>query len=452
MAVRRPRGHKAALRIVQRFGLGPKPGLVARIAADPLAALDRETRRPGQVLIHDPSLPDYAGAARLSTEFSTAEALFRTEMEARVDKHMAAEIGFAERLVIFWSNHFSMSVRKNEAVLGLVGQLERDVIRRHVFGNFTDMLLGVMMHPAILAFLDNADSIGPNSQKALWWKGRGNNENLAREVLELYTVGSGAGYTETDVAALAKILTGWSYVRRWEADNGWDGGSDANRGQFIFRPEWHEPGPIAFMGRTYQDTGIDQGIQVLRRLARSPLTAENIAFKLIRHFITDRPRPRDVKRLAGVFIKTRGNLKSVARALIRLPGALTLPPAKIRPPYENAVAQFRAMGQRWGNGNHGTFWGAMHFLNQQPFECPSPEGWSDETADWLGADAMTLRLDTALAFAWSFGRELPARPPDLARQLFGRALSANTQTAVAAAYDDYRALATLFVSPEFQRR
>ncbi len=243
------------------------------------------------------------------------------EIDARIDKHMSVPIGFVERLVIFWSNHFSMTVHKSDAVRGLIGQLERDVIRKNVLGKFSDMLVGVMRHPAMLSYLDNVNSIGPNSPAGKSW-GVGFNENLAREAMELHTVGSGGGYTEDDVTAFARILTGWSYVRDWEADRHYNGGTQANRGRFIYRWNWHEPGTIRFRGKDYAPEGMMQGLRALLDLARSSATAEHIAFKLVRHFITDEPTPALVDPLKQKFIETGGDLKAVALALLDFPGGM----------------------------------------------------------------------------------------------------------------------------------
>lgn len=452
---RRRKARKRAIEAhvaLQRFGLGPKPGLLGRVARNPEKALLAELNEKGVALIRDPSLPSYVQAARESQYgFDRAHAVFRREVDARIDKQMSAGIGFVERLVMFWSNHFSMSVNKSEAVRGTVGQLERDVIRRHVLGNFTDMLLGVVTHPAMISFLDNAESVGPNSDVTRWWN-KGHNQNLAREVMELYTVGSGGGYDEDDVDQLARMLTGWSFVRGWEVSGNWNGGTEEKRGQFFYRPEWHEPGPLKLMGRTYSDEGQKQAVKALRRLAASPRTAEAIAFKLVRHFITDDPQPRQVRRLAKVFLKTRGNLKAVARALVKLPGALGGPLTKIRTPYENVVSQFRAIGRRYDEDTYWCFWCTLDALKQLPFECASPEGWPDETPAWLAPDAMAIRMDTALLATWIYAKDRGIVATKLADTLFGKALTARSKATVAREGDQYRALATLFMIPEFQRR
>jgi uncharacterized protein (DUF1800 family) len=419
---------------------------------DPVAALLAELNTPGIAQITTPGLPDYATAARESQfGFERAQALFRRELDARIDKQLDVDIGFVERLVMFWSNHFSMSVNKSEIVRGTIGQIERDVIRKTVLGNFTDMLVGVVTHPAMISFLDNADSIGPSTEVAKWWNA-GFNENLAREVMELYTIGSDGGYTEHDVAQLSKILTGWSYVRGWEVDGGWNGGTASNRGQFIFRPDWHEPGAFKLMGKRYPAAGMGQGLAVLRDLAAMPQTAENIAFKLVRHFVSDDPDPKMVARIARVFRRTGGNLKAVAVALVRDPDAMKGRLGKIRTPYENAIAQFRAVGCRYNDDNHWSFWCTLDALKGQPFECSSPEGYSDETPSWLAPDAMTIRLDTALLNAWVYAKPDSLPAATLAQRLFGRALRPDSRKRIAAAPDGWRAYATLFMVPEFQRR
>src|SRR5688572_6582989 len=243
-----------------RFGLGAKPDYrPADLGTTPTAAKTRliaEVNRADIAEINAANLPTYAAACRAgATGFEEADNIRRRELSARVNTHMSVPIGFVERLVIFWSNHFSMTVNKNDTVRATLGQWERDVIRKNVLGKFHDMLRETINHPAMVSYLDNEDSVGPNSPEA--W-GRGYNENLAREIMELHTVGSGGNpphYTEPDVTAFALILTGWSYVRGWEADGRYNGGNETNRGQFIYRPTWHEPGPITLRGQSYPNTG-----------------------------------------------------------------------------------------------------------------------------------------------------------------------------------------------------
>ena len=441
-----------ALVAFQRFGLGAKPGGPSRIGGDPLAALRAEVETADIAVIDDPGLPSYSKACVESQMgFDRAENVRRAEMNARIDKQMSVEIGFVERLVVFWANHFSMTVNKTEAVRGTIGQWERDVVRRFVLGKFSSMLRGTIKHPAMIAYLDNEDSIGPNSPIGQHW-GAGFNENLARELMELHTVGSDGGYSEADVSAFAKILTGWSYVRGWEADGRYNGGTNQNRGRFIYRANWHEPGSITLMGKTYPARGQAQAEDALDDLAAHPATAEHIAFKLVRHFITDEPTPEMVEPLKQKFITTRGNLKAVSLALLELPEAWSLPLAKLRTPYENTIAQYRALGVRYKNDQSWALSEPLYALHQMAWESPSPEGYSDDTLTWLNPDAMRIRLDIAQFSSWAFAPDSRRNVPNLAKNLFSTALSQKTRDRIAAADSSNNALIVLFASPEFQRR
>jgi uncharacterized protein (DUF1800 family) len=438
-----------ALIAFQRFGLGAKPGGPRRIGSDPKGALRAEVQTHNIAAIDDAALPSYRKACVISQN-GHAYDLHDVELNARVDKHRSVEIGFVERLVIFWSNHFSMTINKADAVAGTIGQWERDVVRRHVLGSFGDMLRDTIGHPAMLAYLDNADSIGPNSIIGKQW-GVGYNENLARELMELHTLGSGGGYSEEDVTAFANILTGWSYVRGWESDGHYNGGNDHNRGQFIYRANWHEPGPIKLMGQKYPGVGKQQAELVLKDLAVHPSTAEHIAFKLVRHFITDEPTPAMVEPLTRKFLQTGGDLKAVALALIELPEAWSLPLVKLRTPYEMAVAQYRGLGHRYKDDETWVLSEPLRALNQMAWECPSPEGYADETLEWLNPDAMRIRLDVAQLVNYMIARDGQTDVVQIANNLFDAALSHATRQRLAGvgAIDG---LTILFSSPEFQRR
>lgn len=441
-----------ALIAFHRFGLGAKPGGPQRIGDDARAAVRAEVQTAGIASIKGAGLPDYATACRESQmSFERSEAVRQKEMNARIDKQMSVEIGFVERLVVFWTNHFSMTVNKAGAVRGTIGQWERDVVRANVLGRFADMLHGTIEHPAMIAYLDNADSIGPNSPIGQRW-GAGYNENLARELLELHTVGSGGGYSEEDVSAFANMLTGWSYVRGWESDGGYNGGTSKNRGRFIYRSDWHEPGPLRLMGKSYPALGKTQVDRALQDLAVHPATAEHIAFKLVRHFIADEPTPAMVEPLTRKFLQTGGNLKAVALALLDLPDAWSAPLVKLRTPYEMAIAQYRALGVRYQDDETWAFSEPLYALRQMQWESPSPEGYSDDTLTWLNPDAMRIRLDVAQFASWMFARNYKPSVVRLAESLFDKALSSETRERLAVAGHNNHALTILFSSPEFQRR
>lgn len=446
---------RAAHVALNRFGLGARPLAINRIGANAKAAVLNELSIPNiQHLSTTTGLPTlYAAAQLVDGNFDPQERVRREELRLRILKHRQVEIGFVERLVLFFSNHFSISINKDGAPRPMMGQLERDVIRRHVLGSFRSMLLGVMQHPAMLDYLDASSSVGPNSRF-----GRENrmglNENLAREILELHTLGVNGGYTQTDVINLARILTGWSVVRGWESEYGFDGGTRANRGQFIYRPNRHEPGTHRVLGVSYPDTGIEQGRAVLSRLATHPKTAEFIAFKLVHHFITDTPTPAMVDPIARTFVATGGNLRAVATALVNLPEAWSTPLRKLRTPYELQVAMMRAVERPYRASEDWAFSEPLRALRHVPWERKTPDGYPDETDYWLSPDAMRIRLETARLAAAIFRDAGPfVRPPDqLARELFSSVLSPHSAAAIAAAPGERTAMATVFMLPEFQWR
>ena len=244
------------------------------------------------------------------------------EMSARFLNGFSTAQPLRERLVRFWSNHFVVSVSKGQTI-ALVGAFEREAIRPHVTGRFADMLQAVEHHPAMQLYLDNAQSIGPDSVAGKM-VGKGLNENLGREILELHTLGVDGGYTQNDVIALAKILTGWSIdrgqpalqnrpVARFFGAQRIDVSDDAPaENGFRFYPPRHEPGEKMLLGKSYAQ-GYQGGVEALNDLARHPATAHHIATKLAMHFIADNPPDASVKRIAAAFQKTDGDLRAVQR-------------------------------------------------------------------------------------------------------------------------------------------
>ena len=215
---------------------------------------------------------------------------FRAEALAKLQRGIIADCGFVERLVVFWSNHFCISANKGGLARMWAGSFEREAIRPYVFGRFADMLKAVEQHPAMLFFLDNQQSLGPDS-RAGQNRNRGLNENLAREIMELHTLGVGGGYTQDDVTSLARIITGWTYAGRQ--------GQLGTPGTFVFNANAHQPGAHAVMGKIYPPNGVAQGEAVLSDIARHPSTAKFIATKFVRHFVADDPPPALVARLQG---------------------------------------------------------------------------------------------------------------------------------------------------------
>jgi uncharacterized protein (DUF1800 family) len=447
--------HKRAHVALNRFGLGAKPGGISRIRQDAKAAVQAELDTPGIALITATGLPTYQDACQaVNTDFTRENGMKEKELAARIAKHLQPDVGFVERLVLFFSNHFSMTINKDGAIMATIGQLERDVIRKNVLGSFKTMLTGVIMHPAMIKYLDNDDSIGPASPTGISW-GVGLNHNLAREICELHTMGVGGGYTETDIDSLAKMLTGWSFVRGWEADEHYNGGNPSNRGRFLFRASWHEPGPQTMLGKTFTAAGPAQALAALNNLADHPSTAQFIAFKLVHHFITDQPTPAMVDPVAQAFRTSHGNLKAVAQALIDLPEAWSLPLKKLRTPYELQIAEMRAMLRTYRTGDRWEFYEPLYALKNAPWERPAPDGYPDESDYWIGPDAMRIRLETAQLNAWGLqqqGGAYTRTAPQLADLLFGLALSDASHQAVAGALNLDDGLTTVFMLPEFQRR
>jgi uncharacterized protein (DUF1800 family) len=377
------------------------------------------------------------------------------DARSRFATAVATRRPFAERLQLFWANHFTVSLAKGSA-RGLVGAFERDAIRPNIAGSFETLLVASTTHPAMLRYLDNNQSAGPNSRVVARAARRasrndetaritGLNENLAREVLELHTLGvtgGGAayggwgGYTQADVTAFARVLTGWRV------------GLQATDAAQAFDPNWHEPGRKTVLGKAYAE-GPDALRQLLHDLARHPSTAHFIATKLARHFVADAPPPALVERLAAAYQRSDGQLAEVYRALVRSPEAWDAQAAKLKTPEEFVVSTVRVLGSgkrtlARGDGP------ALQALGQRIHAAPSPAGWSDIAADWLGPDAVWKRVEWATRVADRVGGSIDAR--SLAERSFGPWLSDTTRQQIERAADGPQALALLLMAPEFQRR
>jgi uncharacterized protein (DUF1800 family) len=319
----------------------------------------------------------------------------------------------------------------------MAGAYEREAIRPHVLGRFADMLLAVEGHPAMLFYLDNTISMGPNSVAGIN-RSRGLNENLARETLELHTLGVRSGYTQDDVISFANVLTGWTLVP--PADNPEHGG------EFTFNPRLHEPGAKTVMGKVYEDEGVEQGRAVLRNLAVHPATATHVATKLARHFIADTPPPALVEKLAKVFLETGGDLKEVAKAMVSSPESWTEPPTKLKRPCEWGVGMVRATGIAQVDPKR--FTDGQALLGEPLWRPSSPKGYADDEATWI--DGMGRRLDIANNFAERVAGKVD--PQDVIENVLGSCVSAEVKQAVGSAESRQQALALLFMSAEFQRR
>jgi uncharacterized protein (DUF1800 family) len=454
---------KQAALALHRFGFGPRAGSIAAIADDPRGALLAELERPDAGQINNPDLPTSGAANRVVFEYRAERnaeqkrqrregqeaamkpaapaqsdqvplprQLFLNEAKARIDAACEAEIGLVERLVWFWSNHFCVSQDKTV----MAGGYEREAIRPHVLGRFSDILLAAENHPAMLLYLDNAQSMGPDSVAGIN-RDKGLNENFAREVLELHTLGVRTVYTQDDVTSFAKVLTGWTIIPT--VDNPDHGG------EFVFNKRLHQPGPETVIGKEYDDTGASQGRAVLADLARNPATAKHIATKLARHFIADDPPPALVDRVTRRFLETDGDLKEVTKTLISAPEAWAPEQAKIKRPGEWIVAALRATGE---TGDIRRIVQAQAVLGEPLWRPPAPKGFSDDNAAWL--DGLAQRLDVANAFAHREG--LAVEPAAVMDAALGPLASAETRQTIARAESRPQALTLLLMASEFQRR
>ena len=435
-----------AVTAATRFGYAARTGELAAIVSDPRGWALRQLEHPAPPAAR--GLP--AAAAMVATMLEARQdksedgrkrlnqqlrALYLDELAARVNDAVASETPLIERLTRFWSNHFTVSCIR-PVIRGFAGAFEREAIRPHVTGRFVDLLLAAERHPAMLFYLDQVASFGPNSRAGQRF-GRGLNENLGREMLELHTLGVDGGYNQADVEALARILTGWSIARL----------KDPDAGHFHFYPPIHEPGAKQLLGKTYRENGYAEGEAALRDLAAHPATARHIATKLARHFIADEPPADAVRRIAGVFHDTGGDLKRVTAAVIREDAVWKAPFAKVRTPDELMVSACRATGFV---PPPPVLADNLRSLDQPALFAPSPAGWPDRAGDWIGPESTVRRAEWCRSFAGRIPN--PPDPEMLADAVFGETLSAETAQAIRRAPSRREALALLLAAPEFQRR
>lgn len=381
--------------------------------------------------------PDAAAAARPDPADDPDPARQRFRAQVRGEQHnfvsqaLATPAPFRERLVWFWSNHFTVAAR-TRVTAATAGAYVREAIRPHVSGRFTDMLLAVMRHPAMLAYLDQAHSMGPDSRAGARRHG-GLNENLARECLELHTVTPAAGYTQADVTAFARVLTGWSFELRQPPLG------------FVFRPNMHAPGDKVVMRRTWPE-GEAGGVELLTWLSTHPATTRHLALKLVRHFAADDPDPADVARIDGVLRDTGGDLGAASRALLTIDGVWK-PLAKLRTPMDYVVASLRTVGATGGTAPK--LVPVLAELGQPVFGAPFPIGWPDRAADWAGPEAMLQRIDFAYGLA---GSTPDIDPMACAEAQLGPLVTPALADELRAAGSRRDALTLLLASPAFQRR
>jgi uncharacterized protein (DUF1800 family) len=474
-----------ALLALHRFGMGPRPGSIAAIASDPRGALLAELDNPPAIPAAAAALPTSTKAVRIVADANarrqakaivasraqeeakkqqvaaappvmaedavpkTSEmgekmaaeaipdpgrAVYLDEAKLRTEAALRADIGFHERLVWFWSNHFCISAFK---IRSMSGAYEREAIRPHVLGRFSDLLLAAENHPAMLFYLDNLGSMGASSVAGIN-RNRGLNENLSREALELHTLGVHGGYTQDDVISFANALTGWTWVP--------PNSSPEHGGEFAFNARMHQPGAQTVLGKRYEQEDVEQGRAVLRDLAVHPATATHIATRLACHFIADTPPPALVETMANVFRDSGGDLKATAKAMIAAPESWSLPPTKLKRPGEWIVSMVRASGITEADPERYT--GGLALLGEPLWSPASPKGFPDDEASWI--DGIGRRLDITNSFAEREADKV--EPKEIIENVLASQVSSEVKQAVSQAESRQQALALLFMSAEFLRR
>jgi uncharacterized protein (DUF1800 family) len=399
--------------------------------------------------------PEAASAALPADEARIRDSV-QADVRSALATAAATQRPFAERLSLFWANHFAVSALKG-SVRGQIGAFEREAIRPHIAGRFEPLLKAAVKHGTMLRYLDNDQSAGPNSRvvQQLARRSQGNemraprisglNENLAREVLELHTLGAHSkAYNQADVTAFAAVLTGWRVPVRLALQGELAEGETLAR----FEPNFHEPGPKQLLGKRYPE-GEGALDKVLEDLARHPATAQFLSLKLARHFVADEPPPELVARLAQRYLESDGDLSAVYRELVQAPPAWQAPAQKLKSPAEFVISSARVLGlgeaafARQPDAGIAT-------MGQRVHAVPSPAGWPDRAEEWLGPEAVWKRVEWASRVAERVGKTLDARA--LAQSSFGASLSASTAQQIDRAADGPQALALLLMSPEMQRR
>ncbi len=431
-----------------RFGLGGRPDdavpasvtswLTGQLSGpDPYSGAGLPSTADGLALLN--SMRNASTSAQQTAYSQQIFHLLSTEIEAYLANALTTQVPFRERLVQFWANHFAL-MANHEPVACCAGAFVREAIRPNVTGTFTQMLLAVMQHPCMLYNLNNVASTGPQSPAGLACAasgclGRGINENLGRECLELHTVGINAGYTQADVDALAMLLTGWS-VQFDTAPFG-----------FAFNARTHQPGNQVLMGQNF--AGTQAGcVAALTWLGTHPATYQHLATKLVTHFVSDTPSAADIAVVVAALSNSGGNLAAAAEAVVGLADAW-VPLAKLRAPMEYVIAVMRAAGLTGAGATPSADpASASAALGMPVWQSVFPNGYSDLASVWGGPAQMLLRGDWINALAGG----LSVQPGTVMADALGPLLQTATLNAVNAASTPQAKLAMLFLSPEFQRR
>lgn len=432
-----------------RFGHGVAPGAPLLTPREQMARLGVE--EPIEADMPSPSLQErlalMADIRRLrgvgnnnAPEVRDAERRRRAVISADLARLMLLPVrssnGLRERLVAFWADHFTVAARRGE--LRIVGpQLVEAAIRPNLTSPFLQMLRAAVLHPAMLSYLDQTESVSPNSATAQIRRRRGLNENLARELLELHTLGVEAGYAQADVRALSLLLAG----------------STVGPNGFLFNPDYAEPGPLRVLDLALEGGAGEQGLAridaILAHLATRPETARHVARKLAVHFVAPNPPADLIEDLTAVWMATDGDLGRVHAVLVEHPAAASSLGTRIRRPLEHMIASFRALGAEPENRIE-AITAPLTQMGQTAFNPAGPDGWSEDEAAWLTPASLAARV------SWSF--DLAARavgdrdPRRLLDEVLGPLAGHDLRRVVAAAETRAEGIGLMLVSPAFIRR
>ena len=366
-------------------------------------------------------------------------------MHAKVLRAVMSPQQLQEVLVDFWYNHFNVYNGKSIATRVWVGAYERDAIRPHIFGKFRDLLIATAKHPAMLTYLDNAQNIAADSPTGRI-RGKGLNENYARELLELHTLGVEGGYTQQDVRELARILTGWGLRSP---------GTGQGLSAFFFNPKSHDSGEKKLLGRLYQAKGADEVEDALTQLASHPSTAQHISFKLAQRFVSDQPPSSLVNKLAKQFTASDGSISQILTVLFQSPEFWDTRNMgnKFKTPLHYLVSCYRSMARTVDNP--GQIASIANHWGMPLYGCVTPDGYPCVERTWLNPAAMMDRINFAMNFSHASSVNViqaltPAETITRLKSTLGPLLKDKTVTVVNAAPEKLR-LAMILASPEFMR-
>lgn len=440
-----------------RYGYGfrpdrkPAPGPVALLGAlrkadpfianNPIASLDERLAYRMLQAESNTARRQKAGNAEALAKRArqTRERIILTDFRTHFSRPTLAWAPFRERLLSFWADHFTVALRVNRDSILVMDYLQ-NALRPHLTGNFGDMLEAVVTHPAMLIFLGQANSVGPNSN-AGQRQNRGLNENLAREVLELHTMGVSAGYSQDDVRQFAELLTGLTYGPKG----------------FAFRKGFVEPGEETVLGKSYGGDDFDAIKTALRDISLREDTAQHLAEKLIVHFIGGTPQPGHVAQISGAYLSSGGDLMAVYAALLDHEEAWVPELRKAKQPYDFIISSLRAVGlkpkhfQEFNLRDYRRFFiGPMIEMGQPLMQPNGPDGWSEDPGAWITPAGLTARILWGNALAQRHAKN--SDPRKFLQAALRDAASEPLRLAVSRAETKHEGIAITLASPDFNRR